>query len=293
MKPSPVPPVAVVTDSTADIPSELTLALKIEVVPAVITIGGRSFQDGVEISRETFYSQLESFPELPTTGAPSPYAFETTYEKALSGGAKEVFSVHVSSKLSGMYNAAVQGAKSFGERVRVFDSENVSLGLGFQAIEAATIAKAGKPLHDVIQAARNAREGVRVAVMIDTLEYLRRSGRVSWLGAELGNLLNIRLLIEIRQGMIHRLGQARTRAKALQRLSSLVQSWGTLDRLAVGHSSIPELAKEMAEKMVHFSQRSPLVVLTTPAIGVHVGPGAIGVFGLKRKPATASRETNP
>jgi DegV family protein with EDD domain len=277
-----MPETAIVTDSTSDLPSEIVRSLEIEVVPAVVTIDGESHLDGLDLSRQEFYRRLPSLREPATTAAPPPGAFESAYRGLLSRGARRILSLHVSSKLSGLINMARQAAKAVGEQIHVFDSLQVSLGLGFQVMEAATAALRNEPFEAIEEAARRARDRVKLVAMIDTLEFLRRSGRVSWIRAGIGDLLRVKLLVGVADGVVQRLGEVRTKHKALDQLIALAETWGPLERLAVLHSGAPEEAAAFAERSRHLSSRLPLVVDVTTAIGTHVGPGAIGLAALSR-----------
>jgi len=228
------------------------------------------------------YSRMQFVRQPPTTAAPALYQFEEAYRRLLASGYDHILSIHVSSKLSGMLNTATQAAKSFGELVRTFDSGQVSLGLGFQVMEAAAAALAGQPFEAVVDVARRAREKVRFIAMINTLEFIRRSGRISWLTANIGELLHVKLLVELVDGVVNRLDRVRTRRKALDELRALAGSWGPLQRLAVMHTAIPEEAASFAERLRSFSLKPPLVVDVTTIIGAHVGAGSIGVAGLQR-----------
>ncbi len=271
---------AIVTDSTSDLPAELAREMEIEVVPALVTVEGQTRQDGPDFSRQEFYRRLPLLREPATTAAPAPGAFETAYRKLLSGGARQVLSIHVSSRLSGLINMAQQAAKAVGDPVRVFDSLQVSMGLGFQVMEAAAAALRHEPLAVIEDAARRARERVKLVAMIDTLEYLKRSGRVSWIRAGIGDLLRVKLLIRVADGVVQRLGEVRTKHRALDQLIALAESWSPLERLAVLHSGAPEEAGAFAERLRHLTSRLPLVVDVTTAIGTHVGPGSIGLAAL-------------
>jgi DegV family protein with EDD domain len=272
--------IGLVTDSTSDIPLDLKDSLGIEVVPAIVTIEGETFQDGVDISREEFYRQLPELKSPATTAAPSPVLFDTAYKRVLNTGVDRIVSIHLPSKLSGMYNVAVQGARPFGDKIRVLESGQISLGMGFQVIEAASVAKGGGTFEQVIAAAEQARESARLIAMIDNLQYLKRSGRISWLSAGVGNLLQVKLLIEVVEGEINRLGQVRTATRAMDKLAQIAEGWGRMKRLAVAHSANQEVAREYAAELRHRSDIEPLVVDVTTAIGAHVGPGALGIIGL-------------
>ena len=274
------PSVAIVTDSIADIPAEQVETLKITVVPAILIIEGQSYVDGKEISREEFYRRMPTFSEPATTAIPSSIAFEKKYRKLLDSGYERVLSIHVSSQLSGMINAASQAAQSFKNRVRIFDSKQLTLALGFQVMEAAEASLRGESFDSVLEVVRSARDRVRLVALIDTLEYLKRSGRISWLRASLGDLLQMKLLVNVIDGVVGRLGIARTHRKGVIQLLSHVKSWGSLERLAVLHSAIPDEASAFADKVRHLSGKPPLIVDVTTLIGTHVGPKAIGLAGL-------------
>jgi DegV family protein with EDD domain len=272
--------IAVVTDSTADIPIENQESLNIIVVPAVVTLDGESYKDGMEISRADFYQRLPTLSSPPTTGAPSMQAFENTYETLFQSGIDKILSIHLPLSLSGMLSVATQAAKSFGDRVKIFDSRQVSLGMGFQVIEAATAIINGGTFEIVLEATQRARENVRLIALIDTLEFLKRSGRVSWLTAGLGNLLRVKIILELFDGVVNRLGQVRTRSRGIEQLQKIAESWGRLDRLAIPYSASAEDADDFAEKLKNLCSRPPVITEVTTAIGAHIGPGALGVIGL-------------
>ncbi len=274
--------VAVVTDSIADIPPEEAEALHITVVPALVTVEGVSYLDGEELSRDEFYHRMPSLSEPATTAAPSPLAFENVYRRLLSSGVERILSIHVAANLSGMLNTVHQAAQAFGDRIYLFDSKQLSLGQGFQVMEAAAAALKGMPFESVLETTHFARRKVHFVAMINTLEYLKRSGRIGWLSAGMGNLLHLKLLVRVVDGVIERLGITRTRSKAISQLLSLTNSWGPLKRLAVLHSAAPEEAANVADKIRHQSSSPPLVVGITTALGVHVGPNAIGLVGLSK-----------
>lgn len=274
------PSTAIVTDSTSDLPQLDAFELGIEVVPAVITVGDQTLVDGVGISREELYRRMPDLTMPVTTAAPSPAAFAEVYERLLAKGAKQIISIHVSSKLSGMLNVANQAAADFKQRVHLVDSEQVSLGIAFQAKEAALEALGGAPLEAVLEAARRAREKIKLIAFMDTLEYLRRGGRVSWLRAGLGSILQIKLLLEIVNGLVEQLDRVRTHSKALLSLLSHARSWGPLRRLGIPHAAAPETAHAIAEELRPLSEFPPVIVDVTPVIGAHVGPGAVGIVGL-------------
>jgi DegV family protein with EDD domain len=265
-----------VTDSTADIPSALAEQQGIEIVPALVNIGNRSFADGIGVSREEFYNQLPELTPPPTTSSPSVGSFQERYEKLLSGGAENVVSIHPSNELSGIFNAARLAAEEFGKRVIVRDSGQVSLGLGFQVLMAAEAANQGAALVEVTELVESIRQRVRVAALLETIEYVRRSGRVSWAVAKIGGLLRLQPLIELRFGLVQRLGQVRTRLQGIERLVEVLNSWGPLERLAVLHTNAESAAHQLVEKVKSRVSVQPLLVNVTTVIGTHVGPNGLG-----------------
>jgi DegV family protein with EDD domain len=265
-----------VTDSTSDIPADLAAGFGIEVVPAIVNVDGRSYEDGREISREEFYHLLPKLATPPTTSAPSVGSFQERYECLLQAGASTVLSIHPPDRLSGIYNAARLAADSFGERVCVLDSGQLSLGLGYQVLMAAEAAARGALLDETLAIVDSVRGRVRLAALLETIEYVRRSGRVSWARAMLGNLLHIQPLIGLRFGIVERLGQVRTRAQGIQRLTETLTSWGRPERLAVLHTNAEAAARQLLEELKSRLSVPPLLVNVTTAIGTHVGPNALG-----------------
>jgi DegV family protein with EDD domain len=265
-----------VTDSTSDIPANLAEQYGIEIVPALVNINGRSYADGVEINRAEFYNSLPKLKPLPTTSSPSVGAFAERYEKILQAGASHIISIHPPNQLSGIYNAARLAADGFGHRITVLDSGQTSLGLGYQVILAAEAAAQGAILEDVQARLESVRKRVRVTALLDTLEYVRRSGRVSWAAAMIGGMLRLRLLIELRYGIVYRLGQVRTRLQGIERLMEMLNSWGPLERLAVLHTNAESTARQILEQVKSKVEIPPLLVNVTTAIGTHVGPNGLG-----------------
>lgn len=274
--------VAIVTDSTSDIPAQEAHSLDILVIPALLTIEGRTYRDGRDISRAEFYRHLPQMAEPPTTAVPSLVQFERAYQKLIDSGYGKVLSIHLSRKLSGMVDVAKKAAQAFGEKVSIFDSGQVSMGLGFQVMEAAEAARSGLSLEGLLEVLRRVREQARLIAMINTQEYLKRSGRVDWVRAGLGDLLRIRLMVEVAEGAVQRRGLVRTRRKAIEKLISTATAWERLKRLAVVHTAVHEEALQLAERIRHLSPLPPMVVNATTLIGAHIGPASLGIAALCR-----------
>ena len=269
--------IAIVTDSTADIPPEIVEQLQIEVVPAIIVMEGKSMEDGKGISRRDFYEKMPTLKVLPTTATPSSGTFHSRYQRLFQGGAQAILSLHVASQLSGIYNTAKMAAQAFGERVQVIDSGSISMGLGFQVIAAAEAAAQGLSLENITNHLNAIRENIRVIAMLDTFENIHRSGRVSWATARIGSLLRIKLFVEVLEGSVLNLGQARTRRKGINHLKDLIYKLGPLERLAILHSNAEADAQQMLADLDLDLPVLPYLVNVTPVIGTHVGANGLGV----------------
>jgi DegV family protein with EDD domain len=268
--------IGLVTDSTADIPADLARHYGIETIPALVNIHGKSYADGIDITREEFYDRLPQINPPPMTSSPSVGVFEQCYEKLFRAGMDFIVSIHPPNGLSGIFNAARLAAQDFGQKVRVLDSGQLSLGLGFQVLLAAETAARGAILEEVLAQVESVRRRVRLAALLDSLEYVRRSGRVSWAVGLIGSMLRLQPLIELRYGLVHRLGQVRTRLQGIDRLMEALNSWGPLERLAVLHTNAEAAALELVEQVKQRVSTAPLVVNVTTAIGTHVGPNGLG-----------------
>lgn len=268
--------VAIVTDSTCDIPPELVEQLDIHVIPNIVVIDGQELEDRKDISRQEFYERLPDMKQPPTTATASSGAYQELYDELLDQGFEHIVSVHASSQLSGICNAANAAAQGFGKRVHVIDSQNVTLGLGFQAIAAAEAAASGKSLEAILATLESLRPRAHVVAMLDTLEYLRRSGRVSWARARLGNLLRIKPFVEVKSGGVMSLGETRTRRKGIERLHQFLNEQGSLEQLAILHTNAEQDALQFLADLEFHVPADPLIVNVTTVIGTHVGPNGLG-----------------
>ena len=269
-------PIALVTDSTADIPQDLAKTHQIHVVPNLIIFNDQAWEDGKGISREQLDVRLPAMSSVPTTETASIGAYPTVYKTLFESGASEIISIHASSFLSGIYNAASAAAQMFEDRVKVIDSMQISLGLGFQVLSLAEIMLQNRPLNAIINWATEIRERIRVVAMLDTLEYVRRSGRVSWARARIGNLLRVKPFLEVRDGKVYSLGETRTRSKGVEHLKKLLLELGPLERLAILHTNAEVEALDFLDSINIELPTHPLVVNVTTVIGTHVGPNGLG-----------------
>ena len=272
--------VRIVTDSTSDIDGETARRLGIAVVPQDVRFGTRSFEDGVTITPDEFYSMLSASPELPTTSQASPGRFREVYEE-LGRDSDGIVSIHISSKISGTCNSAQQGASaaSAGCPIEVIDSGQATMGLGLVVLAAAEAARRGAALEEVVSVALSAVGRAQCVCLFETLEYLRRGGRIGKAQALVGSVLKIKPMTIVRDGEVHPLGRARTFPRALANLKEAVRGFAPIESLAVSYSTTPEVAREVADDLKGLLPEGaePHIVRFGPALGVYAGPGAIGV----------------
>ena len=272
--------IRIVTDSTADVPTDFVRDLDITVVPAHVIFGEESYRDGVTITRDEFYRRLATADRLPTTSTPSAGEFAEVYRRL--GG--DILSIHLPAKLSSLYSTAYAGAQLVPEaRITLFDSGSLAMGMGWQVISAARAAQAGRPLDDIMRLLADVRGRVRVYAALDTLEFVRRSGRVGWARAMLGQLLHIKPIVEVRDGEVLSIDRVRTRRSMIERLKQLAHDLGPIDQLAVQHTRAAADARALADELAaQLNLREPVVVCeATTAIGTHVGPNGLGIMAVK------------
>lgn len=273
----------IVTDSTCDLPPYLLEEHGIEVVPCILIIDGKEYADGEGISREEFYKQLPGLRRAPSTAAPSLSEFATRYQRLLEGGCGHILSVHAAGPLTSMIGTAQQAALGFGNRVTVVDSLSLSLGLGFQVLAAAEAAEEG--LEAALAAVESTRLRLHVFAALDTLEYVRRSGRVPSALGMLGSLLSIKPIIELTEGRVKTIAAVRTTRQANERMLSFMRSGGKLMRLAILHTNAEKRAREFLNGlMLEMNQSLPrdiLLVNVTTVIGTHVGPNGLGFAAVR------------
>ena len=272
--------IALVTDSTCDIPRDLVAAHQIHVVPNILIIDGKSIEDDENYSRADFYRQLPQMASFPTTSTASVGTYQALYERILASGYDQVLSIHCSKELSGIFNAASTAANALQGKVVVVDSRQLSLGLGFQVLEAADAISKGTSLESILDHLATVRERIRVVAMLDTLEFIHRSGRVSWARARLGGMLQLKPFLDVVDGNVYSMGQVRTRRKGINRIMELMQSTTPMKRFAVLHTNAEQDAREMLKEFAPDIQTVPLVVNVTTAIGAHVGPQGLGFAAL-------------
>jgi DegV family protein with EDD domain len=271
--------VRIVSDTACDLPEGLVEELGITLVPLHIRFGATELLDREQLGVKEFWSRCAASAELPETAAPSPGAFSAVFERLAAEGAEGVVCVTLSSKLSATNEAASQAARAFSPNipVEVVDSLSVTMGEGLVVLAAAETAAAGAGIADVVAAALSARERLAVFGVIDTLDNLRKGGRIGGAAALLGTVLSIKPVIEVRGGVVEQESRQRTRAKSLRYLADKVRAAGQLERLAVLNGDATDFAG-FVDLLEGVSSAHPrLVGDIGPVIGTHAGPGTIGL----------------
>lgn len=270
-------PIRIVTDSTCDLPAETVTRYGIRVVPLYINIGKQGYLDGIDITRQEFYTRLPTFPEHPTTAVPSPQKFRAIYDALADEGASQVLSIHISVALSATVDVARSAAgETTSLPVTVFDSQQLSLGTGFQVETAAKMAAAGHSMGEILNALNAQIKRSHVFAALDTLEFLRRSGRMSRFVANLGSLLQIKPILTMFEGQPGT-ERVRTRERATQRLLEMLRQVGPIERIAIVHTHAAERVALLRERAASLLPAGDIwEVDITPVIGSHIGPGAAG-----------------
>jgi DegV family protein with EDD domain len=273
----------IVTDSTCDLPAYLVEEHGIQVVPCLLILDGKEYADGEGLSRDEFYRRLPDLKRAPTTASPSIGGFAARYQNLLAAGCEHIVSIHAAGPLTSMIGTAQQAANEFPGRVTVVDSLSLSLGLGFQVLAAAETADEG--LAAALAAIESTRVRLHVFAALDTLEYVRRSGRVPAAIGVLGSLLSIKPVIELTEGQVKAISAVRTTRQANERMLNFMRQGGKLQRLAILHTGSEKRAHDFLNRlMMEMNQALPrdiLLVNVTTVIGTHVGPNGLGFAAVR------------
>ncbi len=270
--------VGIVTDSTCDLPAETIARYGIHVVPLYINVGNQSYLDGIDLRREEFYDRLPTFLAHPTTAVPSIERFRAAYNTLADEGASEIISIHISQALSGVVDVARTAARetTFAP-VTVVDSRQLSLGTGFLVETAARMAAGGSSAAEILPELETQTRRTRVFAALDTLEFLKRSGRMNKYMAGFATLLQVKPIMTMHNGKPGA-ERVRTRKRALKRLVELLAAVGPLERIAMVHThALPERVEELRLLAAHLLPPGKIQTEDiTPLIGAHIGPGAVG-----------------
>jgi len=269
--------IAIVTDSTCDLPQNIINELGITVIPMFINIGDKGFLDGIEITRRDFYTNLPTYKTHPSTGTPGLDIFTNTYKSLAEKGFRNILSIHISEKLSATVNMARNAAREFKQiPVTVLDSRQLSMGTGIQVERAARMAAEGSGLEEILSALHDLMLRTFVAARLDTLEFLRRSGRMNAFLAGIGSVLQLKPILTMRDGLPGS-ERVRTTHKAEIRLTEMLKALQPIEYFCLLHTNATEKARAFREQVAHLIPIGNTYSMDiTPVIGAHIGPGAVG-----------------
>lgn len=274
----------IVTDSTCDLPSEIIDRFGIRVIPNYINIGEASYLDGPEMSHEDFYKGLSQFSAHPKTSTPGSGVFEAMYRQLVEEGAKQIISIHIHTGLSNLANVARLAASSISDaHVRVVEVGQLALGLGFVVMAAAEASLNGRAVEEIVESIKDQDRRTTIYAALDTLEYLKESGRAPALLVGIAKLFHIKPIIQLHQGTLRMAARVRTSSRGIDWLVESVHKMGRLDKLAVLHTNAIERARVLQDRIQSMTPSLNEIPITeaTPILGVHVGPRAVGLVCVK------------
>lgn len=273
--------IAIVTDSSAYLPKEYVDQYGLYVPSLTLIWGDRIYKDGVDIDAAEFYDLLRIAEELPTTSQITVHEYKEIFEKLLAEG-KEIIVMSISKGISATYNSALTAKEEIdSDKIHVVDTKLVSMALGFQVLAVARAAEAGASVEECLEITEKAYEKIGVYFTVDTLEFLHRGGRINTAKRLMGTALNLKPLLEIRDGVIEAVGSVRSQRKALARMQQMIEKrieGQTPLRISVFHAGVPELAKQYAAHLEEvWNPVESIITHVSPVVGSHVGPGTISV----------------
>lgn len=269
--------VGIVTDSSCDLNAQDMNGLNVEIVPLFVRFGTEEFVDREEISSQKFYKKMASSEDLPQTATPPPGKFQQAFRRHLNSGHESVVCITISAAISATIQSAKQASSNIEADIRIVDSKSVSTGLGTLVIDAAKLASQGATADEIVQSVEQASERTRVFGTLNTLENLKKGGRIGGAQAMMGSLLSIKPIIDLSSGKVEEAGRQRTRKKALEWLCNKVKSEQGVDRLAVMHGDAPDLDVFCQMITEHAGNSQYRINEIGPIVGAHGGAGIIGV----------------
>ncbi|HZU00485.1 MAG TPA: DegV family protein [Ktedonobacteraceae bacterium] len=278
--------VRVVTDSTADIPLEQAEAAGITIVPLTVFFGDDAYLDNVELDNAGFYKKLQESKTLPRTSQPSPAVFQAAYTRLIQEGATGILSIHLSSKLSGTYQSACTARDTLADELKTVpietvDSQSISAGMAHAIMQAAQKAREGAELEEIKAYVLNEQERSRILAVLDTLEYVKRGGRIGAARALLGNMLSVKPIISLKDGEVVPIEQPRTRNKAYARIGQLVSEMGPLEYIAIAESN-DEVGSQLTGALKAITDQEIPRYKLGAVLGAHTGPGTVAVCVVTR-----------
>lgn len=275
-------PIKIITDSTADIPKDLVDKYGIIELPLTVHFGNEEFKDRVDITSEQFFEKLAASKNLPSTSQVTPQSFADVYKDELNKG-NSIISIHISSDLSGTYQSAVIAKKSIGDhRISIIDSRSATLALGMIVLKAAELAESGMDKDAIVKEIEEYKKRVQLLIVVDTLEYLRKGGRLSGAQAAIGGLLNVKPILTIQDGKVVVVDKVRGMKKAEKRVLELMKEKGNDIQnqvIGIANAKSTDVVQELKDLIrEEFGDVNFIDANVGSVIATHVGPGAFGVI---------------
>jgi DegV family protein with EDD domain len=279
--------IRIVTDSTADIPPDQASAAGLIIVPLTVFFGDEAYLDGIELDNASFYRKLQLSKELPRTSQPSPAAFQEAYIRVINEGADAILSIHLSAKLSGTYQSACTARDTLPDAVKkipieIVDSQSISVGMARAIMQAAQEAREGLSLPEIKAHVFDELARTRILAVLDTLEYVKRGGRIGGARAFLGNVLSVKPIISLKDGEVIAVEQPRTRSKAYARVAQLLQEMGKVEHVSIADSS-EEAGQQLAEEVKTVYAGDLSIHRLGAVLGTHTGPGTAAIAAVIAK----------
>src|SRR5579875_46125 len=273
--------IRILTDSTADIPADEAQAHGITIVPLTVFFGEEAYRDGVDLDNAGFYRKLQASKDLPHTSQPSPAQFREQYQRLLEDGAEGILSIHLSSKLSGTYQSACTARDMLAEAgntipIEVLDTLSISVGMSRAILRAADAAREGRSMQELKALVADELARTRILAVLDTLEFLKRGGRIGNAQALLGNMLSVKPIVSLRDGEVVRVEQPRTRSKAYARIAQLVGEMGKIEHISIAEAS-EDVGQQLAEAIRSVYSGELTFYKLGAVLGTHTGPGTAAV----------------
>jgi DegV family protein with EDD domain len=273
--------IRILTDSTADIPADEAQAHGITIVPLTVFFGEEAYRDGVDLDNAGFYRKLQASKDLPRTSQPSPAQFQEQYQRLLAEGAEGILSIHLSSKLSGTYQSACTARDMLAETgntipIEVLDTLSISVGMSRAILRAADAAREGRSMQELKALVADELARTRILAVLDTLEFLKRGGRIGNAQALLGNMLSVKPIVSLRDGEVVRVEQPRTRSKAYARIAQLVGEMGKIEHISIAEAS-EDVGQQLAEAIRSVYSGELTFYKLGAVLGTHTGPGTAAV----------------
>jgi DegV family protein with EDD domain len=272
--------IRIITDSVSDLPKSVVDQYNIEIIPIYVTINEENVLDDGSLDRDWFYNQLTAISSKPRTAAPSPQEFLQAYRRLTAEGAQDIIGLFASASISSIFNHATIAAREFnGADIHLIDAQQITMGLGWIIVLVAEALQNGATVNDITELVHDLRKRTYVLGVLDSMDYLHKSGRVGWTSAYVGDFLKVKPVISFHQGEAKLVSKIRSHSRALEHVVNLVKTWGPVERLSILHSNAESVVVARMQELlsIYLSSMSIPIINVSSIFASHVGPGCVGV----------------